>query len=126
MGCRAPRGAREGAVRCRVPKGLLQRVPAILDFLRHGRGVFAAGEVDHAGPEGARAHTTWHQVGTVKAEGGRVHQNVCLTTQRVVQIGVWVHAFVWCQEAGLCREDFVCHWQLEEFHQRGLWRQMDR
>ncbi len=65
-----------------LPGGLLKRFPACLDFIGDGLSVLAPGVVHHTCPESTSTDTTWHQIGTVEAEGCGVDQNVALTTQR--------------------------------------------
>ena len=82
----------------------------------------AADIVDHAGPEGACADLAGHQVGTVEAEGRGVRQDLALLLQRVVGVGILVHALVRREEARLRHPEFMRQRRLQELDEgaRGL------
>ena len=73
---------------------LLDRVPTVLDVVRHFLCRSTTDIEHHLAPEGTCADRSGHQIRTVKTEGGCVLQDFTLFAQDTTGVGIQVDSLV--------------------------------
>ena len=74
---------------------LLDRVPTVLDVVRHFLCRSTTDIEHHLAPEGTCADRSGHQIRTVKTEGGCVLQDFTLFAQDTTGVSIQVYSLVW-------------------------------